>query len=160
MCFTFAAPAAYAADSFGVSGFAAVYIQAEDTVSSGYTLNGTSVPSGSMLLEGDTYTVTEGIINALGAMPETLKDAHVWPNPCNAKKGCSSVTFSKITYSADLKIYTVSGELVWQESKADSASTMSWNLRNMRGTKVASGLYVYYIKTGNSTSKGKLIVIR
>ena len=148
---------AHAADSLGVGGFTPVYFN----MSSGeYSATGSSSYHGGTFLSGSGYVVSGGIVNAAETVPVTLKDAHAYPNPCSIKKGCRSVIFAKITISADLKIDTVSGELVWSKKKNNSDPTITWDLRNDQGSEAASGLYVYYVKTGNSSKKGKLILIR
>lgn len=155
--YAFFSATANAADVLGVSGFIPVYIN----MSGGeYSMAGASVYSGGVFLLGGGYQISDGVLNASAALPETLSDAHAWPNPCNARKGCSQVKFSKITQNAEFKIYTVSGELVWEYGKNSPEETMAWDLRNMSGSEVASGLYIYYVKTGNSSKKGKLIIIR
>ena len=159
-CMLFAPVKANAADILSVGSFTSAFLQLSDGMSGGYTMSAASVVSGAVHLTGGAYSVNVGVLDALGAMPETLKDAHVWPNPCNAGRGCEALMFSKLTYHAEIKIYTVSGELVWQAVKQDEYTTKSWDLRNMQGHKAASGLYVYYIKTGNSSKKGKFILIR
>jgi len=153
-------PAAYSAESLGVASFTASFMQLSDGRADGYSLSGSSIVSGAARLQGGSYSLNPGVLDSIGAMPETLADAHVWPNPCNAKKGCAGLTFAKLTYDAEIKIYTVSGELVWQAEKRDEFMTKVWDLTNTYGHKVASGLYVYYIKSGNSSMKGKFILIR
>ena len=151
---------AYAAESLGVASFTPTFLQLSDGLSGGYFLSGAAIISGAPKLQGGSYSLNPGVLDSIGAMPETLADAHVWPNPCNAKKGCSGITFAKLTYDAEIKIYTVSGELVWQAEKRDEFMTKVWDLTNTYGHKVASGLYVYYIKSGNSSMKSKFILIR
>lgn len=149
-----------AAESLGVASFTPTFLQLSDGLSGGYSLSGAAIISGAPRLQGGSYSLNPGVLDSIGAMPETLDDAHVWPNPCNAKKGCTGLTFAKLTYDAEIKIYTVSGELVWQAEKRDEFMTKVWDLTNTYGHKVASGLYVYYIKSGNSSMKGKFILIR
>lgn len=144
-------------DNLGVSGFTAVYF----SLSGGeYTASGTAVISGGTFLKGGPYDMSDGILNASEAPALTLKDAHVYPNPCSIKQGCLALKFTKITVSAELKIYTMSGELVWSYNKNNSDNSITWNLRNTKGSEVASGLYIYYISTQGSSKKGKLILIR
>ena len=147
----------YAADSLGVAGFTSVYI----SMSGGeFTISGESVYSGATFLSGGGYQMSSGVLNSAETLPDTLGDAHVYPNPCNIRKGCTKVVFSKMTQTVEIKIYTVSGELVWQSYKNNSDPRYAWDLINNKGNEVSSGLYVYYIKTGNSSKKGKIIVIR
>ena len=151
----------YAADSLSVAGFTSVFFSMRDSLGSGgYAVTGASVYSGGTFLHGGDYTISDGIVNASETVPETLEDAHAYPNPCNIRKNCRAVKFTKITISAELKIYTVSGELVWKKEKNNSDNSITWDLRNSRGSEVASGLYEYYVKTSNSSKKGKLIEIR
>jgi hypothetical protein len=48
----------------------------------------------------------------------------------------------------NLSLYDVAGELIYKTSVQGNAglNTISWNLQNQSGQKVASGLYVYYIQ--------------
>jgi len=67
-----------------------------------------------------------------------------YPNPA---KDNINIDF-KLTRSADanLKIFTISGELVYDTKKDNVArSVFSWQCRNNSGNKVASGIYIYVI---------------
>ena len=147
----------WASDSMSVAGFTSVYI----SMSGGeFTISGESVYSGTTFLKGESYQLSSGVLNSAETLPDTLGDAHVYPNPCNIRKGCTKVMFSKMTQSVEIRIYTVSGELVWQSYKNSSDPRYTWELINNKGNEVSSGLYIYYVKTGNSSKKGKIIVIR
>jgi len=87
----------------------------------------------------------------------------VYPNPA---KDNANIDF-KLTRSADvsLKIYTVSGELVYDTKKDSIArSIFSWRCRNNSGNKVASGIYVYVIEAiiyqTTIQKYGKIAIIR
>ncbi|MDQ1328170.1 MAG: hypothetical protein QG641_1455, partial [Candidatus Poribacteria bacterium] len=86
-----------------------------------------------------------------------------YPNP---SKDNVNIDF-KLTRSADvnLKIFTVSGELVYDTKKDSIArSIFSWRCRNNSGNKVASGIYIYVIEANiyqtTIQKYGKIAIIR
>ncbi|MFH1962007.1 MAG: fibronectin type III domain-containing protein [bacterium] len=88
-----------------------------------------------------------------------LNQVIVYPNPNLSDKHDCNIYFDMLTENSTIKIFTIAGELV-QEIKADS-SRMHWNTCNESGEKVASGIYVYFIKDAAGNKKtGKLGVIR
>lgn len=92
---------------------------------------------------------------------ETLEKTHVYPNPCNAALGHTFLTFTQLTSRAEIHIYSISGMLVRSLYKDDAATDeMRWDLTNDNGETVASGVYLYYIKSGTLVKKGKIIIIR
>jgi hypothetical protein len=73
----------------------------------------------------------------------------------------------------EIRIFTVSGELVWQYPPpggegeewtigeyTERGECPAWDGRNQEGEYVASGVYVYQVRTKNSTVVKKLAVIR
>jgi hypothetical protein len=87
----------------------------------------------------------------------------VYPNPA---KDNANIDF-KLTRSAEvtLKIFTISGELVYDTKKDSIArSIFSWRCRNNSGNKVASGIYVYVIEANiyqtTIQKYGKIAIIR
>jgi TolB protein len=86
-----------------------------------------------------------------------------YPNPARENV---NIDF-KLTKSADvtLRIYTVSGDLVYDSKKDNVArSVFSWRCRNSAGSKVASGIYVYVIEAKIYQTvihkNGKIAIIR
>ena len=63
-----------------------------------------------------------------------------------------------------LRIYTITGELVWEKDEEDNAGAnrMEWGVRNQRGEGVASGLYLYVVQAegGNGIVRktGKIVI--
>ena len=87
-----------------------------------------------------------------------------YPNP--------AVNFCEIKYNisaaseyVELKIYDVSGKLVYKDKKTSVALTDSfiWNLDDRRGNKVANGVYIYKLivkSSGVNEINGKIAVLR
>lgn len=125
-----------------------------------YSLFGSTGQLGYGSLSGGRYSVTWGIVNSWRPPQADVSTAHVYPNPCMASRGCTGVTFTRLTLRAAINIFTVSGEKVRSVLKNNNIDSVGWDLRNEAGEKVASGLYLYVIKGEGSTKKGKLIVVR
>ncbi|MEK7720885.1 MAG: hypothetical protein AAB359_00690, partial [Elusimicrobiota bacterium] len=70
------------------------------------------------------------------------------------------ITFTNLTYSARVRIYTISGELVRTLDKNDSGKTLDWDVRNARDSAVDSGVYLWLIESAVQKKKGKLMIIR
>jgi hypothetical protein len=66
----------------------------------------------------------------------------------------------RLAPDAKVKIYTIMGELVKELSDDDNDGTVSWDVKNKDGERVASGVYLYQIKNPYSEKRGKLMVIR
>ncbi|RKX71112.1 hypothetical protein DRP53_02750 [candidate division WOR-3 bacterium] len=100
-----------------------------------------------------TYTV----IIVLGKQkqpPEIL----VYPNPYRADMGWEKkIVFANLPKEATIWIYTIAGELVEKiEHKAETAGgIVEWDISD-----IASGIYIYLIKSKDFKKKGKIGVIK
>jgi hypothetical protein len=100
---------------------------------------------------------------AVVTKPELLQN---YPNPFNPE---TWIPF-KISKATDvtIKIYNISGQLVrtlnlgHQESGSyfTKARAAYWNGRNEAGERVASGVYLYYIKAGSFSSTKKMVILK
>lgn len=125
-----------------------------------YSLLGSTGQLGFGSISGGRYKVNWGIVNSWPPPQATVSTAHVYPNPCSVRDGCNGVTFTRLTLTAVIQIYTISGEKVRTIQKYSNIDSIGWDLRNEAGEQVASGLYLYFVKGEGSTKKGKIIVIR
>jgi hypothetical protein len=93
-------------------------------------------------------------------VPSDLSTVRVFPNPWRADKhGGLSITFDNLTVNTTINIFTVSGH--WIKTLPTSSSSVTWDLTNDSGEKVASGLYVYLIKDDQGQKKtGQLAIIK
>lgn len=137
------------------------------TVSSGGTLSlqasaiGQNTSGTSM--SGGTLSLSGGIVPAIVVISASAPDlslAHCYPVPFKPSAGHTTIRFQDLTQKAEIKIYTIAGELVKAISKSDANDYIDWDVRNSRGEQLASGVFIYVIKAGHSSKKGKLMVIR
>ena len=123
---------------------------------------GASTASGACL-RGGQYCLSIGGTPAV-VVPTSAKtdltSAHCYPVPFKPSAGHTKITFTNLTRFARIRIYTISGELVRTLDKFDAGDSVDWNVRNSRGSAVDSGVYLYLIKNGGQTKKGKLMIIR
>lgn len=69
----------------------------------------------------------------------------IYPNPFRPSSVAGVVRFANLPYDTSIKVYTLLGELV-REFKTGYDGTGSWDGRNEKGTEVASGVYLAFIK--------------
>lgn len=114
------------------------------------------------LPEGGDFSLMTGGTPAI-LMIETPKAglgaAHCYPVPFRPSAGHTHITFTALTRTAVIRIYTVSGELVRTLEKSDSRETLDWDVKNSRGQYLASGVYFYTVKGAGQTATGKFMVI-
>lgn len=92
-----------------------------------------------------------------GTSAETQPFYHNYPD--------GSIKFFNVPKESDIKIYTVSGDLVWEAHHSSSTGEdgiISWDVKNQRGQEVGSGVYVYRCTNSadGSDAYGKIVVIR
>ncbi|HPP87138.1 MAG TPA: T9SS type A sorting domain-containing protein, partial [bacterium] len=91
---------------------------------------------------------------------------YVYPNPIIVSQHGENLKFRAENASdITLKIYDISGEKVIEITAPLSGSEYTWNLRNGKGRRVASGVYLYILECRDSsgktlTKRGKFAVIR
>jgi len=125
-----------------------------------YSLLGSTGQLGYGTIGNGRYALNWGIVNSWRPAQLDVSASHAYPNPCNISKGCTGVTFTRLTLKATVRVFTVSGELVRKIEKNSSIDSIGWDLKNLNGSQVASGLYIY-LSDGNGDSKtGKLVIVR
>lgn len=118
--------------------------------------SGTRMTGGNMVL---TTGGTPAVVTFSNAKAN-LASAHCYPVPFKPSAGHTKITFTDLTASVRIRIYTISGELVRTLSKANSKDYLEWNVRNSRGSPVDSGVYIYLVEGAGKPKKGKLMIIR
>ena len=101
-------------------------------------------------------------LNAVYAVPNpfrtggsrlTTENYHNFPD--------DKVRFVNVPTDCTIKIYTVSGDLVWEYDHVNSVGNIEWDTTNRGGESVTSGVYIYRIEDPNGGQVyGRLIIIR
>ena len=96
-----------------------------------------------------------------------LSDVYAYPVPYKPNDGLSTtgdetsgITFTNLSTEAEIKIYTITGELVKKLTHKGGFVEEWYPVENEKGKKVASGVYVYYIKNDREHKSGKIMIIR
>lgn len=111
---------------------------------------------------GGAFTLITGAAPALVLVDTAasgLGGAHCYPVPFKPSAGHTAITFTGLPRQASIKIYSLSGQLVRSLEKNDAYNYFAWDARNSRGARVASGVYIYTIKSGGQRATGKLMII-
>ncbi len=91
-----------------------------------------------------------------GTSAETTPYYHNFPD--------NSIKFYNMPNEADLKIYTVAGDLVWEvhhSSLDGTGGVITWNTNNKHGQPTGSGVYIYRVESDTGDSMyGRIVIIR
>jgi len=91
-----------------------------------------------------------------GTSAETTPYYHNYPD--------GSIKFFNVPGEAQIKIFTVAGDLVWEGAHYSEDGTdgiVSWDVRNKEGQEVGSGVYIYRVEaSGDDDVYGRIVVIR
>jgi len=114
-------------------------------------------------LTGGAFSLQAGAAPAVTvyapARPD-LATAHCYPVPFRPAAGHTKITFTGLTSSARVQVYTLSGQLVRTLDKSGFGETLEWDVKNSRGQDLASGVYLFIVKSASQTETGKLMVLR
>jgi len=122
---------------------------------------------GSGLMKGGKYASGPDLAQVVVSKLETdLNLAHVYPNPykpnsTGSKFLATNITFSRLTGHVTVRVYDISGQLVYNTEQDTPYGTLTWDVTNNKGSKLASGVYIYLItdRQGHK-AKGKVAVIK
>ena len=120
----------------------------------------------SVYAKDSTNDVSNTLSKTITLVNSDFSQVKVYPNPWRKDKHDGQpVTFANLPIGSTVKIFTVSGHKV---KVLDATSGgVTWDLTNEGGDKVASGIYVYLITTGDTgyggngqKVRGKLAVVK
>ena len=89
----------------------------------------------------------------------SLANVIVYPNPFYANRGQGFVTIDRLPSNAKVRIYTLSGDKVW-EGSAGTTGVVIWRGINKSGNLVASGVYLAVIDSSAGKKVLKIAVER
>lgn len=113
--------------------------------------------------------------DALSVMVDTQNDLYrVYAVPNPYRTGGSRLTtehyqnfpdekirFVNTPANCRIKIFTISGDLVWEYEHRNGGGNIEWDTRNRGGEEVTSGVYLYKIEDDDGNEVyGRLVVIR
>jgi hypothetical protein len=71
------------------------------------------------------------------------------------------VRFVNVPSDCTIKIFTVAGDLVWENEQVSNGGNVTWDLKNRGEESVTSGVYIYRIEKSDGDSVfGRIVVIR
>ena len=89
---------------------------------------------------------------------ETFTTNPVFPDPYVTGTGTAEIVFTDLAASCTIEITTLDGQLVRTITESDGDGQAIWDIKNEAGEDVASGIYLYLIKSLSQEAKGRLIV--
>jgi len=95
-----------------------------------------------------------------GGGTSSTPGVRVYPNPWRGNQHAGKpITFDQMNGNSTVKIFTEDAH--WVKTLQASSGSVTWDLTNDSGNKVASGLYLYLVSDGSgSSTKGKLAIIK
>lgn len=104
---------------------------------------------------GKVYFATyEGIVvyqGDIGAVTSNFGNVLVYPNPVVYSNFKGNVTIKGLAEKTNIRITDAAGNLV--HSAVANGGVYEWNLNNLRGTRVASGIYFVLMTNGDGSDK-------
>jgi hypothetical protein len=88
----------------------------------------------------------------------TLGLARVFPSPFTPANHPQGLTIDNLTTEAEIRIFSVSGELIRKVEYTAGTGRTVWDGKNSAGRTVASGVYIAVIKGAGETKKVKIAV--
>jgi len=135
---------------------------------SGQVQNGDTVISqifgeavGLEFLNGGDITVQSPGVADVSAAESSLANAFCYPSPFRPARGHTKLTFAGLTAHVALKIFDISGALVYRTEQDTPEGKLEWGVINDDGAKLASGVYIFLLKSSAGDTKvGRFAVIR
>jgi kumamolisin len=93
-----------------------------------------------------------------------VDSVQVFPQPWeigdpSSQYWAGALTFSGLPAAASVKVFAITGELVWSGTAAGSG-VLTWNGLNRFGRKAASGTYYAVFTSGGQTKTRRVVIIR
>jgi len=124
-------------------------------------LDGFSVDSNQQTISGPIYHFS--VYAVFGAPDTSVEQAYAFPVPFKPSLGHTHITFINLSSEADIKVYTINGELVKGIHHSDAAGTPGqevWDVTNNSGQPLGSDVFYYLITSQNAKKTGKILVVR
>ncbi|HDY75356.1 MAG TPA: T9SS type A sorting domain-containing protein [Candidatus Marinimicrobia bacterium] len=121
------------------------------------TLNSTA----SVMVDDITYINELAIDSGENIVPHRFNLSQNYPNPFNPT---TTINY-ELAYASDVQliVYNIVGrEIIKLVDNRENAGThnIKWNGRDKYGVEMASGVYIYQLKSGNNSTSRKLLLIK
>ena len=100
----------------------------------------------------------------LSSFAKDLSDVYVYPNP--TKEGAEKITFANLPQRAKITIWSIDGILVNEIEETDGNGGVDYNLTDLSGNQISTGVYIYRIVQLDDTRNegeeklGKFAIVR
>ena len=111
-------------------------------------------------ISGVAIVAGEGNRLAIQQDAPNLARLVVYPNPFRFGSARNQLVFGNLPRKCEILIYSASGRLIRKLIKTNNSGGLRWDLKTSRGNLIASGVYVYFARSGSETRRGKFLVIR
>jgi len=95
---------------------------------------------------------------ALISIASDIDQIVVYPQPLTTEK--EWLMFSNIAPGTSIKIFDMNGHYIAELTEKDQNGGVQWDLRDRSGSKVSSGIYIYYATFENQTKLGKFTIVK
>ncbi|MEW6516299.1 MAG: T9SS type A sorting domain-containing protein [candidate division FCPU426 bacterium] len=132
------------------------------TISATFTQSPTSTLSPTRTLTPTiTLTPTFTLTSTPNVEAADLSNMIVYPNPFRTDRNVrGQIVFFNLTRRCVIRLYDLGGSLVREFYKDSPGNRVEWDLTNSQGKRVASGVYIYIIKSETEERRGKLAIMR
>jgi len=89
-----------------------------------------------------------------------LSNAYAFPVPYKPSLGHTTITFTNLASECTIRVYSVSGSLAVSLRESDGDGQYVWDVKNVDGAGLVSGVYLYHIKSSDDSKIGQLRIIR
>ena len=114
---------------------------------------------GYMNVYAKSFMSTSNLINSKDETKISVFPVPYKPNT-GSRYDAEGITFLGIQNGANIKIFNVAGEKVFDRTISTDEGLFIWNAKNDSGNNVASGIYIYIVDSGGKKTKGKLAIER
>jgi flagellar hook assembly protein FlgD len=88
--------------------------------------------------------------------------AQNYPNPFNPS---TTIRFTVPTFApqSELTIFDIAGQAVWSKTLTNvetGTHEVEWNGTSSNGEKVASGMYIYRLRSGNFSASKRMLMLK
>ncbi|MDI6703208.1 MAG: DUF2194 domain-containing protein [bacterium] len=162
----------YDTDNVGYDGTLIISGISEDDGDNKYYFDVSNLPQGTYYIYGKisdginqpVYSYSQGRL--IVKPVKTIDNVIAYPNPCFPDKGQVVYILNLPLDANTVYIYNIAGELVCTLEEEDRitktgiSKTAIWNVKDEKGKSVASGIYIYLLKSDKGVKVGKIAIIR